>query len=136
MYAIVGAITVLLAQLAWLASSLHKSAQKDDPNLAARYSAFGINVAAIALVIGAFNSSGFAIGAASASIVSTGVCAWYASTLKKSSVLAKSGYGAALFSTVAAVLLLSIGLDSNAAVFVIASPPQQPQQQYYGGNAA
>lgn len=135
MYATVGAITVLLAQLAWLASSLHDSAQTADPNLAARYSAFGVNVIAIALSLGAiYGSTGFAIAAAAASIVSTGVCAWYASTLKKSSVLAKSGYGAALFSTVAAVLLLSIGLDdtgySNTAVFVVESPPQQPQQYY------
>lgn len=126
MYAIAGAITVLLAQLAWLAFSLHESARTDDPNLAARYSAFGINVLAIALAIGAHTSSGFAVGAAAASIVSTGVCAWYASTLKKSSVLAKSGYGAALFSTVAAVLLLSLGLDDSGY-----SPSQQTQQQQY-----
>jgi hypothetical protein len=133
MYASVGAITVLLAQLAWLASSLHESARAAEANLAARYSAFGVNVLAIALSLGAlYESTGFVIAAAAASIVSTGVSAWYASTLKKSSVLAKSGYGAALFSTVAAVLLLSIGLDnSHAAVIVIQSLPLQQQQQLY-----
>jgi hypothetical protein len=136
-YASTCAIAALLAQLVWLAASMRDSAQTHDPNRTARYFAFGVNIAAIALSLGSFQSAGFAVAAAAASIVSTGTAAWYATTLEQSSVIVKSGYAAAVFSTVSAVLLLSVGLDdqqaafnNGATMFVVERPPESFYRNY------
>lgn len=108
------ALAAVIAQLVWISASLHGSAIDDGDTERDKYAMFGafaVNIAAAALTLWALmsSSSPVAIAAAVLSVVSTATTAWYASTLYQPSALAKTGYFAAILSTIAAVLVLSSG---------------------------
>lgn len=109
----VGAMTLLLAQLAWTVSSFHESAKPDPPRdiNGQRALAIGTLGLAIALAAGSVRHDSLTMPAATVSLISTATTGWYASALNSESIVARTGYGAALFSTASALLLLVADMD-------------------------
>eukprot|EP00873_Tetraselmis_striata_P033798 jgi/Tetstr1/454062/TSEL_040981.t1 len=105
----VGAIALLLSQLAWAIASLHPSASPAAcGDIAGRRAlAIGTLILAIALAATSLRHEGATVPAATVSLISTATTAWYASSLRPGSSVARAGHGAALFSTAAALLLLA-----------------------------
>lgn len=109
----VGALTLLLAQLAWAVSSLHESASPEPPRDVSgqRALALGTLALSIGLAAGSTRRDSLTMPAATVSMISTATTGWYASSLRPESVAARTGYGAALFSTASALLLLVADMD-------------------------
>lgn len=128
----VGAVTLILAQLAWTVSSLHHSAvpeSESDAKVALtgkRTLAFGTNALALILSLASTRNQSLTVPAATVSLIATVTTWWYATALSSESVIARTGYGAALFSTAAALLMLASdmeeteGSESGLEVIVVA----------------
>lgn len=113
----VGSLALLLAQLAWAVSAFHESTKPDPPRSieGQRALAVGTLGLAIALAAGSTRYPSLTMPAATASLISTATTGWYASSLNRDSVVARTGYGAALFSTAASLLLLVADMDGQHA---------------------
>mgnify|MGYP006889508457 CR=1 FL=1 len=113
-----------LAQLAWLVASLHEGASPPGDVSASRALAYGTVGVAVTLTLASCRSERFALPAATVSLISTATTAWYAGRLRPGAAITRAGYGAALFSTAAALLLLACGLDRpRHGVLVVAAAP-------------
>ena len=112
----VGAAAFVLAQLAWAVSSLHEAAQPEgSADMAGhRTLAFGTIGLAAALSGASLSRPSLAMPAATVCLLSTATTAWYASKLNPRSAISRTGYGAALFSTAASLLLLTADLSGRA----------------------
>ena len=109
----VGAITLLLAQLAWTVSSLHASTRPDPPRDVTGQRALAIGTLALAIFLssGSVRYGALTMPAATVALISTATTGWYASSLNSDSVVARTGYGAALLSTAAGLLLMVADMD-------------------------
>lgn len=115
----VGAAALLLAQTAWLLTSLRAPPAGDDEDLTGRKAlAVGTVLLAVSLTLGSVRLKSLTVPAATVSLIGTFTTWWYASGLRQSSALSRSGYGASLFSASAALLLLASDMHA---------PPEQPR---------
>lgn len=113
----VGAIALILAQLAWAVSSLHERAQPEDgaDMTGHRTLAFGMICISLALAGASVRAPSLTMPAATVCLLTTATTAWYASRLNPGSAVSTAGYGASLFSTAASLLLLTADVMSSGA---------------------
>nr|WRJ69603.1 hypothetical protein TetV2_00154 [Oceanusvirus sp.] len=104
-------LLTLLAQSGWLFASFSVPADKSTV-AAARAVAVGTNVIAAALSVQATTVGGYDSAAAAACLLSAGTTAVYASSLEKSTRVARMGHGAALLSLASGVGLLALTFDT------------------------
>lgn len=110
----VGAISFVLAQLAWAISSLHEQAQPRGVDMTGhRTLAFGMIGIALVLTGASARAPSLAMPAATVCLLTTATTAWYASQLNPRSAISKTGYGASLFSTAACLLLLTADMSGH-----------------------
>lgn len=91
---------------------------KDEEDLTGRKTlALGTLLLAVALTIASVRFGSLTVPAATVSLIGTSTTWWYTAGLQPNSALARSGYGASLFSAAAALLMLAADVDA---------PPQRP----------
>jgi hypothetical protein len=132
----VGAIALVLAQMAWAVTSLHETAQPDGEDMTGhRVLAFGAIGLAAVLSGASIRAPSLTMPAATVCLMTTATTGWYASKLNPGSAVSTAGYGASLFSTAACLLLLTADMAGEpppppAGVLVVApmdvpAPPME-----------
>ncbi|AUF82618.1 hypothetical protein TetV_536 [Tetraselmis virus 1] len=128
-------VLLILAQSGWIISSFHSSAIPLNGLTSElktyKYIALGMNVVTMILALRSISNSSSQLDnyVAGAALISTGTTAAYASKLRQSSVIAKMGYGAALFTLSSALAIISLSYIRTRVslpVCVLVDDPESP----------